>query len=320
VQITMNKDNSIAEDEDTERRTSQFITVSQDDQQATQIEKGKQVEDTKGEIDGKAYAAIVNKSSNPLFAFLNVAFKEDFRMLLPRVLMRTLRTTRRIPRTFVIKTEQELERYVFQTILMWAHSLVKITKMQLEIRDAKKVATDQTYLFAANHRSPADVPVLYDAIPQHAAFVANTLFERVPVLSYWMRASGSVFVDLNDLKSEMRALKVMEKRLKQGRSLIVFPEGHMHQGNGLDEFNRGGLYVAVLCGVPILPIATYGTDKVIRPGSFHINPYRHVVVQFGDPIDTQHLSRTEKKTIHFIVRDVILQMRTALEKEFSPLK
>jgi len=144
---------------------------------------------------------------------------------------------------------------------LWSRSLIKITKMEIEVRGADKILPNRTYLFASNHRSPADIPVLFASIPQPAAFVANDLFGRIPALSYWMRASGSVFVNQGLPQSEVRALKAMEKRLKKGRSLILFPEGHMHQGNGIDEFNRGGLFAAVRCAVPIVPICIYGTEK-----------------------------------------------------------
>ena len=273
--------------------------------------------DIEKEIDGNRYAEIVTQSKKPFFAILRAAIKEDFRFMLPRILMRTAKTMRRIPRTFVIKTQEELDQYVFETIFLWSRSLIKITKMEIEVRGADKILPDRTYLFASNHRSPADIPVLFASIPQPAAFVANDLFGRIPALSYWMRASGSVFVNQGLPQSEVRALKAMEKRLKKGRSLILFPEGHMHQGKGIGEFSRGGLFAAVLCGVPIVPICTYGTDKVMRPGSFHINPYRHVVVEFGDPIETKNLDRADKKRIHLVVHDIIKSMRTALEQEFS---
>ncbi len=94
----------------------------------------------------------------------------------------------------------------------------------------------------------------------------------------------------------------------------------MHQGKGLDTFNRGGIFSAVLTGTPIVPVCLYGTDKVIRPGSFHINPRRPVVASFGSPIATTSLSRSEKKNIDTILHDVILRMQASLDEEFATKK
>jgi 1-acyl-sn-glycerol-3-phosphate acyltransferase len=242
--------------------------------------------------------------------------KEDVLFLLPRILIRTIKTMRRIPHTFFIKDETELERYVFQTILQWAKSVLRITKMRLEVRGIELLHPDRTYLFVSNHRSPADIPVLFTTIPQRAAFVANAIFQEIPAISYWMRASGSVFIDQSNPKSALSAFKSMTRRLKRGRSLILFPEGHMHQGKGIDSFNRGGIFSAVLAGAPIAPICLYGTDRVIRPGSFHINPYKHVIAEVCPPIETTSLGRTEKKEIDAIVHDIIAEKRSFYEEKY----
>jgi 1-acyl-sn-glycerol-3-phosphate acyltransferase len=139
---------------------------------------------------------------------------------------------RRIPHTFFIKDEDELERYVFQTIAQWSKSVLKITKMKLDVRGAEHLKPDQTYLFVSNHRSPADIPVLFATIPRQAAFVANAIFQKIPAIAYWMRASGSVFIDQSNPKSALAAFKSMARRLRRGRSLILFPEGHYAPGEG----------------------------------------------------------------------------------------
>ncbi len=276
--------------------------------------------DPEHEMNANRYAEIALQSKVPLFRFLHVAMKEDSLFLLPRILIRTIKTMRRIPSTFFIKDEAELEHYVFHTIATWSKALMKIAQMKLDVRGTEHLKPNQTYLFVSNHRSPADIPVLFATIPQHAAFVANAIFQKIPAISYWMRASGSVFIDQGNPKSELRAFKAMTRRLKGGRSLILFPEGHMHQGKGLDTFNRGGIFSAVLTGTPIVPVCLYGTDKVIRPGSFHINPRRPVVASFGSPIATTSLSRSEKKNIDTILHDVILRMQASLDEEFATKK
>jgi 1-acyl-sn-glycerol-3-phosphate acyltransferase len=272
--------------------------------------------DPEHEMDANRYAEIALQSSIPLFRFLHVAMKEDSLLLLPRILIRTIKTMRRIPKTFFIKEESELEHYVFQTISQWSTAVLKITKMKIDVRGAGLLKPDRTYLFVSNHRSPADIPLLFAMTPQHAAFVANAIFQKIPAISYWMRASGSVFIDQSNPKSALKAFKAMTRRLREGRSLILFPEGHMHQGKGIDTFNRGGIFSAVLTGTPIVPVCLYGTDKVIRPGSFHINPYKRVIAEFCPPIETIDLGRSEKKGIDAIVHSVIAEKRAFYEKKY----
>jgi len=271
--------------------------------------------DTDQEMDANRYAKIVTGTKAPLWHFLKAALKEDTLLLLPRILLRTMRTLRSVPHTLFIKSESMLARYAFHVIAEWSRAIIKITQIKLEIRTVQKLSPSGPYLFVSNHRSPSDIPILFAAIPVPAAFVANGLFKKIPVFSYWMRASGSVFIELGNPKSALAAFRSMSRRLREGRSLILFPEGHMHQGSGIDEFNRGGIYAAILEGVPIIPICLYGTDKVMRPGSYHINPRKKVIISFGKAIDPKVLERKEKKNIDAIVHQVILDMRTSLENE-----
>lgn len=276
--------------------------------------------DSERELNDARYAEIVSETKAPLLHLLRAAIREDTLFLLPRILLRTLKTLRRIPRTFFIKSESELARYIFQTIADWSNAAIRITQIKLEVRNPWHLDPRKTYLFISNHRSPTDIPVLFAAVPADAAFVANGLFRKIPAFSYWMRVSGSVFIDQGSPTSALSAFRAMARRLRSGRSLILFPEGHIHQGKGIDEFNRGGIYSAVLAGVLIVPICLYGTDRVMRPGSFHINPRRKVIVTFGSPIDPTTLDRRSRKNIDAMLHGIIANMRTSLENEFAPPK
>jgi len=264
--------------------------------------------DPEKELNAQRYALIVQQSKVPIISLLHAAIKEDTSFLLPLMLLATIRTMRRIPRTFFIRNGPEYERYVFKTIHWWARRICRIGRIRLQVSGAEKIRPDRAYLFVSNHRSPADIPVLFDAIPQNAAFVANGMFRMIPAFSFWMRASGTVFIEQGNQKAELAAFKTMIRRLKQGRSLILFPEGHTHQGPGIDTFSRGGIYAAVLAGVPIVPVCLSGTDKVIRPGSLHINRRSRVIIEFGAPIETKSLASREKKNIDVIVHDAIAGM------------
>lgn len=262
------------------------------------------------ELNETRYAKIMEENPiSPLLGLFNASLKEDTRLFLPRVLYATFGTIRRIPHALLMKAGQEREHYIFGTLRKWAQSVCKIGQIKLDIIGKEKVKPDRTYLFVSNHLSPADIPVLYASLPIKAGFVANGYFTHIPIFSYWMRASGAVFVDQGNQKSEATAFKSMVRRLKRGRSLILFPEGHIHQGKGVDVFKRGGIHSAILAGVPIVPVCLFGTEKVIRAGSLHITPRRKIVVEFGEPVEVGKLGRNEKKHIDDFLHDEIARMK-----------
>lgn len=268
-----------------------------------------ELSDAEAEMNETRYVKLIKESKNPLLAIFKVMREEDRLMFLSRILSTTVKTLNRVPKSLVMKASIEREQYIFDTFKAWSHTICKIAQVRLKIIGADKLDRNGTYLFASNHRSPADIPTLYEALPTKAAFVANGVFAHIPVFSYWMRASGAVFVNQGDQKAEVNAFKTMIKRLKHGRSLILFPEGYVHQGSGVGAFKRGGLHAALFANVPIIPVCLSNTEKVMRAGSFHITPRQNVTVEFGEPIYPDTLSRKERKYIDYTLRAEIAAMK-----------
>lgn len=261
------------------------------------------------DMDEDRYKNIVVGSRIPALALLNESIKEDRLLLLPRALRLCLNTMKRMPHALFMHPGPDRDRYVFHTLEDCSRRICHLAQIRLEVRGQERVEPGRTYLFAVNHSSPADIPVLYAALPEHAAFVANGLFTKVPVFSFWMRKSGAVFLDKGNRTAAFTVFRTMVRRLKKGRSLILFPEGYMHKGEGLEEFKRGGIHTAVLAGVPIIPVCLCGTGDVIPIGSMHIRPRRKVTVDFGEPIETADLGRDARKNIDSMVRERLLAMK-----------
>jgi 1-acyl-sn-glycerol-3-phosphate acyltransferase len=263
------------------------------------------------------YTKLIEKSIFPPWTLLRESFREDPKLLLPRMIMTSIRTVKRIPGCVLMQPGKMRTGYIFGVLRHWAKKCCRVGQVRLDVQGLEKVDPSRTYLFVVNHMSPADIPVIYATIPLRAGFVANALFLRIPIFSYWMRMSGAVFIDQGNHEEEFSAFKLMIKRLKRGRSLILFPEGYIYQGEGLAEFKRGGLNAAVLAGVPIVPLCLYGTQNVMQAGSLHIKPRRRVAVEFGEPIETKNLSREERKGIDSFVYERLKTMKLNLADEWA---
>lgn len=249
------------------------------------------------------YARLIEGSIFPPWTLFRESFKEDHRLLLPRMIVVSIRTARYIPQSLFSRAGKWRDKLVFSVFRKWGKRICRLGQVKLEILGAENVEPGKTYLFAVNHMSPMDIPVICAALKEKAAFVANSIFLRIPVFSYWMRKSGAVFVEQGKPEMEMKAFKEMIRRLKKGRSLILFPEGYIFQGEGLADFKRGGLHAAVLTDTPIVPLCLYGTQHVIRAGSLHIVPRSRVVVEFGPAILPSDLDRADRKDIERVIHD-----------------
>lgn len=261
------------------------------------------------------YQKIVEESRFSLLALLHASFKEDPEMILPRSLVKTFGTAKRILHSTLLRKESKRDAYVAETFERWADSIVRIASLKLCVQGSHHVPKDRTCLFVVNHQSALDIPVLIKAIPKSACFVANEVISQIPVFSYWIRRSGAVLINQeDDGGAPTRALREMISRLKQGKNLILFPEGYIHQGEGVAEFKRGGIHAAILAGVPIVPVCLYGTQQAFPPGDLSIKSGSPIFVEFGDPVDTKALSRQDRTELTGTLMEIVAAMRLRLER------
>ncbi len=261
------------------------------------------------------YQSIIDQAAFPAWALLRESFKEDRKLLFPRMLLQTFWTARRMPRSFFLRGEEK-EAFALETTKLWSRRMVKMAKVRLVVRGLERVGLDSNYLFACNHSATMDSVIAYMTLPVPAAFVVNQELTNVPVIKYWLETGRCVLVRQGTQEGETHAFRDMMARLRENKNLLIFPEGYIYQGSGLAEFKRGGLYSAVFTGVPIVPMCVYGAQEVMHSGSLHVIPDRKVFVEFGEPIKTQSLSRDEKKSVETLVHRRMLELKLSLAAEW----
>jgi 1-acyl-sn-glycerol-3-phosphate acyltransferase len=119
-------------------------------------------------------------------------------------------------------------------------------------------------LVVANHRSPLDIIVLLECF---GGFVlARHDLAVWPMLGFAARESGTIFVDRNDARSGVKAIREIRKRLVEGHTVIVFPEGTTHAGDEVHPFQGGALAAVRGLDVELLPVGI-----AYRPGAEFVN-------------------------------------------------
>jgi len=156
-------------------------------------------------------------------------------------------------------------------------------------------------MFASNHTSPFDIPILSATIPITSAYIANKEFSSFFVTNYWVKSLGGVLVDKKSRTGLVKAYKSINESLKKGNSLIIYPESVMSPDGFIKPFRKGGLSAAVSAGVKIVPIYIYNAREIIKPGDMHVHKNVKIKVIFLQPIDTSKLSQEEKDNIDKIV-------------------
>jgi len=158
----------------------------------------------------------------------------------------------------------------------------------------------------SNHRSTADIAVLLANLPFDIRFMAKRELGRIPIFGWAMALGGHLLVDRGNRALVKQSLERGVELLRQGKSVVVFPEGSRGTAGDLGAFKSGGFQLALDAGAPILPVSIEGSEGIAGRGSLEIRGGR-VRVRCGEPIATAGDAPLDRSTLKKVVREAILQ-------------
>ena len=166
----------------------------------------------------------------------------------------------------------------------------------------------QAVIFIANHASHFDPPLLISTLPSHPVFIAKRELARVPFLGWVIWLAGFIFIDRNHRGQARASLAAAARRIHEGQSVVVFPEGTRSRDGRLLPLKPGSFRLAVEAGVPLVPLAILGGSAILPKGDWRVQggPYRMVV---GSPLDTEGLEAGA------LMEAAEAALRTLLERE-----
>lgn len=136
-------------------------------------------------------------------------------------------------------------------------------------------------ILAPNHESIFDILVMA-SVPHDFSWVSKQEVGKIPFIGSAMRAMGCYFVRRDRSEHDFNIMAEVEDGLKQGRSVIIFPEGTRTRTGELLPFKKGAFRTAKQTGAPIIPVALTGTRKIAKPGELPTRGHR-VIARFGQP-------------------------------------
>ncbi|MEM9051497.1 MAG: lysophospholipid acyltransferase family protein [Bacteroidota bacterium] len=153
--------------------------------------------------------------------------------------------------------------YYFVSRYFWSPSLLGIANLTVKREISPDLENLPPCIFYANHRSHFDIPVMMYALPRPLYFLAKKELKKVPFLGWGMAAIGMIFIDRTDRASAIRSMELAGKQIKAGKSIVSFPEGTRSSTREMKAFKKGAFHLAKAHGIPLVPIAISGTDKVL---------------------------------------------------------
>jgi 1-acyl-sn-glycerol-3-phosphate acyltransferase len=186
-----------------------------------------------------------------------------------------------IPFGFFDKSGRILHGFARQ----WSKLIMKTILSPVRVIGLEKIDTSRTYVYAVNHASALDIPVLYASLPFQFRIVHKKELLSYPVIGWHLKRSGQVCVDQQNPSHSVGQIKSAVRTLKNGMPLVIFPEGGRTADGNIQPFLAGAFFMAIKANVDIVPIALIGTYELLPMDTFHIKS-RPLEMRVGNPIPT----------------------------------
>ena len=184
----------------------------------------------------------------------------------------------------------------------WSRLILWTTGVKVRVDGLERLDPSRSYVFAANHQSIYDIPIVFASLPFQLRIIAKESLGRIPFMGWHLRRTGHVLVDRS--RAGAGTVKKMARLVAEGHSLIVFPEGTRSVDGAVAPFKGGSFVIALDAGLPIVPISIVGSRHVMRKGELMVRPGA-VTLVVHDPIETAGRERDAAREVATSVREVV---------------
>jgi 1-acyl-sn-glycerol-3-phosphate acyltransferase len=170
----------------------------------------------------------------------------------------------------------------------WSRLIMKTIFSPVTVTGLDKIDTSKPHVYAVNHASALDIPVLYVNLPFQFRIAFKKELLSYPIVGWQLKRSGQVCIDQQNPSHSVSSIRAALKGLKAGLPLVIFPEGGRTPDGEIKPFLQGAFFLAIKAQVDIVPVALIGTYELLPMNTFHIKS-RPLEMRVGEPISTEGL-------------------------------
>ena len=214
-----------------------------------------------------------------------------------------------VPFLLVLTSKEEYYPTFWKMVRLWAKVLIYGMGFRLKIRADEVLDRNKSYMFCPNHASLMDPFVLIALSKNPIVFVGKQEFVKIPIFGFFYKRVV-IMVDRSSPKSRKRVYEMAKKRLQNGVSMAIFPEGLVPTENViLAPFKNGAFSLAIEYEIPIVPQVYLDGKRLFSwdffkggPGVFRIR--QHKFIQTKD-LEQSDMQKLKEKTFNIIYNDLV---------------
>ena len=235
------------------------------------------------------------------------------------------------PFILVLLSEEKYYGAFWKLMRVWAYFLIYGMGFRLKIEREQELELEKSYVFIANHASLLDPWIMIASSKNPILFVGKKELVKLPLFGFFYK-KAVVMVDRKDPKSRKKVYARIKKRLDDGLSIAIYPEGLVPTEDVvLAPFNNGAFSLAIQYQMPIVPQLYFDAKRYFswdffkgRPGTFRVKQLKFINTEGLTIEDKDVLKKQSFDLVYHELRNDKLYMkdtnRPNNEREFkSPL-
>jgi len=176
----------------------------------------------------------------------------------------------------------------------WGKSMLWAWGVNLEIDGFEKLPQDRSTIIMYNHQSSFDILAFSAVIPFEWKAIMKKEVLSIPFVGWVSKIGGHYFVSRDGSSNDTKEVKRIVSEIKTGPSVILAPEGTRSYDGRLLPFKKGGFLIAMLAGVPVVPMLIWGGKNIKNKNEFKLVSNKIINIKFFNPIEVELLPRGKK--------------------------
>ena len=189
---------------------------------------------------------------------------------------------------------------------LWGKIALWANWVKVRVEGLEQIPGQGPYVFMANHQGSYDIFALLGHLPFQFKWLAKKEMFSIPILGLAMKATGYIFIDREGTRETVKAMNNAAEKIREGMSVVIFPEGSRSPDGSIQPFKKGGFTLAIKSKVPIVPIAIKGSGEIIRKGTLRVYP-GSITIRVDRPVETKGCTMKDREALMDQLHDVILK-------------
>jgi 1-acyl-sn-glycerol-3-phosphate acyltransferase len=187
---------------------------------------------------------------------------------------------------------------------LWGKIALLANRVKVKVEGLENIKGKGPFIFMSNHQGSYDIFVLLGHLPFQFKWLVKKELFSIPFFGWAMGAAGYISIDRQGSRETVEAMNQAAQRIREGMSVVIFPEGSRSPDGSIQPFKKGGFTLAMKAKVPIIPISIAGSREIMPKDRLTASP-GEIRIRVGNPIETEPYSLKDRPVLMEKVSETI---------------